>query len=92
MCVLELRCVHVYVHLHVCVFQADENIHTEIESTRSIKRRVDHLQAVSSFCEQQLPLWHKTRLDRMLVEYCLRAGYYNIAVMLAKHSNIEVTD
>ncbi|PVD31056.1 hypothetical protein C0Q70_10333 [Pomacea canaliculata] len=69
--------------------EADENIHTEIESTRSIKRRVDHLQAVSSFCEQQLPLWHKTRLDRMLVEYCLRAGYYNIAVMLAKHSNIE---
>jgi macrophage erythroblast attacher len=62
----------------------------ELDSTRSIKRRVEHLQEVESFDEKTLPLWQKTRLDRMLVEYFLRAGYYSTALQLARHSNIEV--
>ena len=70
--------------------QADETIQSEIESTRSIKRRVEHLQEVEGYSEKCLPLWQKTRLDRMLVEYFLRAGYYNTAIRLARHSNIEV--
>ena len=70
--------------------QADETIQSEIESTRNIKRRVEHLQEVEAQNEKRLPLWQKTRLDRMLVEYFLRAGYYNTAIRLAQHSNIEV--
>ena len=31
------------------------------------------------------------RLDRMLVEYFLRAGYYTTALRLARHSGIEVS-
>lgn len=34
--------------------------------------------------------WKKKRLDRMLVEYFLRAGYYNTAIKLASHSGIQV--
>ena len=33
--------------------------------------------------------WRKTRVDRMLVEHFLRVGYYDTAVSLAKHFEIE---
>ena len=33
--------------------------------------------------------WKKTRVDRMLVEHFLRVGYYDTAVSLAKHFDIE---
>ena len=33
--------------------------------------------------------WRKTRVDRMLVEHFLRVGYYDTAVSLAKHFDIE---
>ena len=45
---------------------------------------------MEAYNEKRLPLWQKTRLDRMLVEYFLRAGYYNTAIRLAQHSSIEV--
>ena len=57
-----------------------------------IKRRVDHLKEAEYLQEQTRPLWQKKRLDRMLVEYFLRAGYYNTALKLAQHSDIEVID
>ncbi|KAL8570233.1 hypothetical protein ACOMHN_029933 [Nucella lapillus] len=69
--------------------KADEAINSEIEATRSIKRRVEHLKQVESYSTDQLPLWQKTRLDRMLVEYFLRAGYYKTAIGLAEHSKIQ---
>lgn len=59
-----------------------------------IKRRLAHLQERENagIKEEGPPTtWQKNRLDRMLVEYFLRAGYYNTALKLAKHSNIEVS-
>ncbi|KAK7508633.1 hypothetical protein BaRGS_00000199 [Batillaria attramentaria] len=76
-------------HLSLLKRKADETIQGELESSRNIKRRLEHLQEVEAYCEKRLPLWQKTRLDRMLVEYCLRAGYYNTAIKLAEHSSIE---
>lgn len=35
-------------------------------------------------------VWKKKRLDRMLVDHCLRSGYYETAIKLAKDSQIEV--
>lgn len=40
----------------------------------------------SSVAESQ---WRKTRIDRMLVEHFLRAGYYDSALGLAKQADIE---
>ena len=43
--------------------------------------------------EDQSPVqekqWRKVRLDRMLVEYFLRQGYYSTAMELASSSGIE---
>ncbi|KAF7490451.1 E3 ubiquitin-protein transferase MAEA [Sarcoptes scabiei] len=33
--------------------------------------------------------WKRKRMDRMLVDHCLRAGYYETAIQLAKCSDIE---
>lgn len=75
-------------------FQAEESIQDEIGATRVIKRRLAHLQereSIIGIIEGGSPTpWQKNRLDRMLVEYFLRAGYYNTALKLARHSNIEV--
>ena len=35
--------------------------------------------------------WHRIRLDRIIVDYLLREGHYNTAVMVAKDSNISVS-
>ncbi|XP_052227230.1 E3 ubiquitin-protein transferase MAEA-like [Dreissena polymorpha] len=69
--------------------KADESINEELETARMIKRRVDHLKEAEHLHEHTRPLWQKKRLDRMLVEYFLRAGYYNTALKLAQHSDIE---
>ncbi|CAI9732933.1 E3 ubiquitin-protein transferase MAEA-like [Octopus vulgaris] len=69
--------------------KADESINDELEAAQMTKRRVDHLKEYDSNQSSAVSLWKKTRLDRMLVEYFLRAGYYNAALRLAKHSHIE---
>ncbi|XP_060064943.1 E3 ubiquitin-protein transferase MAEA-like [Ylistrum balloti] len=69
--------------------KADESINEELEAARMIKRRVEHLKEAESLEPHAKPLWHKKRLDRMLVEYFLRSGYYNTAIKLAQHSDIE---
>lgn len=61
-----------------------------MEAARVIKRRVEHLKEAENLPEEARPLWQKKRLDRMLVEFFLRAGYYNTALKLARHSEIEV--
>ncbi|XP_059171644.1 E3 ubiquitin-protein transferase MAEA-like [Physella acuta] len=72
--------------------KAEESIQEELGASRVIKRRLEHLQerdtpGIKDFVPPTW--WQKNRLDRMLVEYFLRAGYYNSALKLAKHSNIE---
>lgn len=69
--------------------KADESINEELEAARMIKRRVEHLKEAEHMHDQARPLWQKKRLDRMLVEYFLRAGYYNTALKLAQHSGVE---
>ncbi|CAL1533326.1 unnamed protein product [Lymnaea stagnalis] len=72
--------------------KAEESIQEELGASRVIKRRLEHLQERDTPGIKDLTpptWWQKNRLDRMLVEYFLRAGYYSSALKLAKHSNIE---
>ena len=41
-------------------------------------------------CREDLEMkaWRKTRLDRMMVEYLLRQGYYDSALQLAENSKV----
>ena len=71
--------------------QAEESVQEEIEAAKICKRRLDHLKENDSPVEATVSLWRKKRLDRMLVEYFLRTGYYTTAIKLARHSGIEVT-
>ena len=61
-----------------------------MEAAKGCKRRLEHLKELDTLSSAAANQWKKKRLDRMLVEYFLRAGYYNTAIRLAKHSNIEV--
>lgn len=70
--------------------QAEESIHEEIEAAKTCKRRLDHLTETENAVPAMANAWKKKRLDRMLVEYFLRTGYYNTAIQLARHSGIEV--
>ncbi|XP_048744927.1 E3 ubiquitin-protein transferase MAEA-like isoform X1 [Ostrea edulis] len=69
--------------------KAEESINEELEAAKVIKRRVEHLKEAECLQPHSRPLWQKKRLDRMLVEYFLRSGYYNTAIMLAQHSDIQ---
>ncbi|KAL5022038.1 hypothetical protein ScPMuIL_001193 [Solemya velum] len=69
--------------------KADESINDELDAARMIKRRVEHLKESECLHPDTKPLWQKKRLDRMLVEFFLRAGYYNSALKLAEHSELE---
>lgn len=69
--------------------KAEESIHEEIEAAKTCKRRLDHLADNENPVQAVTNAWKKKRLDRMLVEYFLRTGYYNTAIHLAKYSNIE---
>lgn len=62
----------------------------ETEAARMCKRRLSHLQDYEKLSESEQVLWKKKRLDRMLVEYCLRMGYYDTALKLSSHSGIKV--
>lgn len=69
--------------------KAEESIHDEIEAAKTCKRRLDHLTETESLVPAVTNAWKKKRLDRMLVEYFLRTGYYNTAIRLANYSGIE---
>lgn len=62
-----------------------------MEAAKTCKRRVEHLKLADSAQGGAVTVWRKKRLDRMLVEYFLRAGYYNTALKLAKHSELVVS-
>ena len=62
----------------------------ETEAAKVCKRRLSHLQEYEHLSESEQVLWRKKRLDRMLVEYCLRLGYYDTALKLSTHSEIKV--
>ncbi|KAG8236698.1 hypothetical protein J437_LFUL016877 [Ladona fulva] len=69
--------------------KAEEGISEELEAAHVCKRRLEHLKEHASPHPAVVTAWRRTRLDRMLVEYFLRRGYYGAALGLARHSNLE---
>lgn len=72
--------------------KADETINEEIEATNVCKKRVDHLRDhTQNFTPytHSLSSWRRKRLDRMIVEYMLRSGYYNSAIKLTDKSELH---
>ena len=63
-----------------------------MEPAQSCKRRLEHMLERENLPDTAQKQWKKKRLDRMLVEYFLRAGYYKTAIQLASHSDIQVRD
>jgi len=62
----------------------------EAGAAQTCKRRLSHLEEYETLSPTAQQLWKKKRLDRMLVEYCLRLGYYETALELSLHSDIKV--
>lgn len=69
--------------------KAEESITEEFGAAHICKKRVDHIKEHTSSNSNSISQWKKKRLDRMLVEYFLRSGYYETAIKLARHSDIE---
>lgn len=70
-------------------YQADEGINDELQAGLVCKKRLEHLKEHSSPCDAIVQNWRRRRLDRMLVEYFLRCGYYNSANKLASYSELN---
>ncbi|KRT80391.1 hypothetical protein AMK59_6453, partial [Oryctes borbonicus] len=79
--------------LQVLKRKAEESIAEELHATNVCKRRIDHLKERAiqspSISQAALNQWKNKRLDRMVVEYFLRNGYYNAAILLAEKSCIK---
>ncbi|XP_050534614.1 E3 ubiquitin-protein transferase MAEA [Daktulosphaira vitifoliae] len=75
--------------LKVLKRKADEGISDELQAGMVCKKRLEHLKEHSSPCEAIVQNWRRRRLDRMLVEYFLRCGYYNSANKLANFSDLN---
>ncbi|XP_050430274.1 E3 ubiquitin-protein transferase MAEA [Adelges cooleyi] len=75
--------------LKVLKRKADEGINDELQAGMVCKKRLEHLKEHSSPCEAIVQNWRRRRLDRMLVEYFLRCGYYNSAKKLANFSDLN---
>lgn len=69
--------------------KAEESITEELQAGMVCKRRLDHLKEHSSSSESAVNQWRRQRLDRMLVEYFLRKGYYKTAMKLADSSDLR---
>lgn len=75
--------------------KAGESISDELQSGEVCKRRLEHLKEHGStnpaktISQGAVNQWRRKRLDRMLVEYFLRNGYYNSAIKLANKSGLE---
>lgn len=70
--------------------KADDSLMDEQGAAQVCKRRLEHLKdgCYNATNEISFNAWKKKRLDRMLVDYLLRNGYYESAIKLARHSNI----
>ena len=70
-------------------FQAEEGIADELAVGQVCKRRLEHLKEHASGNAGAVAQWRRRRLDRMLVEYFLRRGYYDAAERLAHTSDLK---
>ncbi|KAJ9588767.1 hypothetical protein L9F63_017926, partial [Diploptera punctata] len=80
--------------LQVLKRKAVESISEELEAAYVCKRRLEHLREHTgsnggSGNSGTVNLWRRRRLDRMLVEYFLRRGYYGAATRLAHRSDLR---
>ncbi|XP_060528117.1 E3 ubiquitin-protein transferase MAEA isoform X2 [Cylas formicarius] len=80
--------------LQVLKRKAEESISEELAASNVCKRRLEHLKehaniSPSSGNQGTLNQWRRKRLDRMVVEYFLRNGFYTSAIMLAEKSEIK---
>ena len=70
--------------------KSSDIISEEIEVSDTIKKRCQHLKrgCDETAGDVEMKAWRKTRLDRMMVEYLLRQGYYDTALQLAENSGV----
>ena len=63
---------------------------SECDVAENIKKRCQHLKVGcdDNLEEVEKKHWRKTRLDRMMVEYLLRQGYYDTALLLADTADV----
>ena len=47
---------------------------------------------VTGVSSSDVRAWKEKRIDRMLVDHCLRSGFYDTASLLAKEADIEVRE
>ncbi|XP_077283608.1 E3 ubiquitin-protein transferase Katazuke [Arctopsyche grandis] len=75
--------------------KASEAVHEELRAGCVCKRRLEHLKehaeaaADANTLPASLNQWRKIRLDRMLIEYLLRHGYYKCANELADKTSLR---
>ncbi|XKL62793.1 hypothetical protein PGB90_002626 [Kerria lacca] len=69
--------------------KAEESITEELQVGLVCKRRLEHLKEHASGNAGAVSQWRRRRLDRMLVEYFLRRGYYGAATRLAHTSDLK---
>ena len=72
--------------------KSNESLSDELEAANVCKKRLEHLKDYclkSNSNDAAITQWKKKRLDRMLVDHFLRSGYYDSAINLALHSQIE---
>jgi macrophage erythroblast attacher len=62
----------------------------EKDLLKLIKKRIEHLKGFDSPNQIVQKSFKKLRFDRMLIDYFLRAGFYNTAQLLANKSGIQV--
>lgn len=61
----------------------------ERDYLKLIKKRIEHLKDYDSNQLAALKLFKRHRMDRMLIDYFLRSGYYNTAQLLANKNKIQ---
>ncbi|PFX25471.1 macrophage erythroblast attacher-like [Stylophora pistillata] len=69
--------------------KSEECLSQEEACLRHCRARLDHIKEHANGRKSAELVWKKKRLDRMLVDHCLRSGYYETAIKLAKDSQIE---
>lgn len=79
----------VVARLQVLKRKAQESIAEELQAGMVCKRRLDHLKDHANTSSSAVNQWRRQRLDRMLVEYFLRKGYYKTATKLADSSELR---
>ncbi|KAJ2940475.1 hypothetical protein O0L34_g6405 [Tuta absoluta] len=77
--------------------KATEAINEELQAAFTCKKRLDHLKEQAAALSEPnnpqtrsaLSQWRKVRLERMLVDYCLRNGYYDSANKLTEARSLQ---